>query len=105
MGIDTGAMYRATTLYFLQNNVDLENKEAVNDSLDNLNIDFRFNKELQKSETYLNSKNVENEIRTMYISEKVSIVSTIKEVREAMVSQQKKMGKEKAVVLDGRDIG
>lgn len=103
--IDTGAMYRATTLYCLRNDVNLDDESAVNKALNNLKIDFRFNEELQKSETYLNDENVEDEIRTMYVSEKVSVISAIAQVRKAMVSQQQQMGEEKAVVLDGRDIG
>ncbi len=103
--IDTGAMYRATTLYCLKNDINLEDEDAIKEALNNLKIDFRFNQELQKSETYLNDENVENEIRTMYVSENVSLVSAIAQVRKAMVLQQQEMGEEKAVVLDGRDIG
>lgn len=103
--IDTGAMYRAVTLYFLQHQVDLNNHEAVIQALDQVQIDFEFNKESQKNETILNQQNVEQEIRKMYVSEMVSPVSAIKEVRLAMVAQQQSMGKNKGVVMDGRDIG
>ena len=103
--IDTGAMYRAVTLYFLQQKVDLTSVEAVDKALREITIDFDFNKESQKNETILNEQNVENEVRKMYVSENVSAVSAIKEVRVAMVAQQQQMGKDKGVVMDGRDIG
>lgn len=102
--IDTGAMYRAVTLYFLRNEVDLTSGTAVADALDQITIDFRPNKELGKSETFLNQQNVEEEIRKMYVSEMVSPVSAIKAVRVAMVAQQQEMGKDRGVVMDGRDI-
>ncbi|MCP4521151.1 MAG: (d)CMP kinase [Cytophagales bacterium] len=103
--IDTGAMYRATTLYCLENEVNLDSEEEVAKALDAIEINFQFNAELQKSETYLNGDNVEKEIRKMYVSENVSRVSAIALVRKAMVSQQQAMGKDKSIVLDGRDIG
>ncbi|MFY0593000.1 (d)CMP kinase [Roseivirga sp.] len=103
--IDTGAMYRAVTLYFLQEQVNLTSDKEVTNALDEISIDFTFNKESQKNETILNKQNVENEIRKMYVSEKVSAVSAIKAVRVAMVAQQQEMGKDKGVVMDGRDIG
>ena len=103
--IDTGAMYRAVTLYFHNNHVPLTNEQAVKKALDNIEITFHHNPKSGQSETYLNGLNVEDEIRKMYISERVSQVSAIKAVREAMVSQQQKMGRRKAVVMDGRDIG
>ncbi len=102
--IDTGAMYRAVTLYFLRNQVDLQSEASVADALSQVSIDFRPNKELGKSETFLNKQNVEEEIRKMYVSEMVSPVSAIKEVRVAMVAQQQEMGKNKGLVMDGRDI-
>lgn len=102
--IDTGAMYRAVTLYFLRNEVDLKSETSVADALSRISIDFRPNKELGKSETFLNKQNVEEEIRKMYVSEMVSPVSAIKAVRVAMVAQQQEMGKNKGVVMDGRDI-
>lgn len=102
--IDTGAMYRAVTLYFLENHVALTNPKEVEKALANVNISFKVNSK-NTTETFLNGLNVEKEIRKMHVSENVSQVSAIKEVRVAMVEQQRKMGKEKAVVLDGRDIG
>lgn len=103
--IDTGAMYRAVTLYFLQNKVDLANLEAVNKALASIEIDFAYNPESGKNETILNQQNVEEEIRKMYVSEMVSPVAAIKAVRVAMVAQQQEMGKHRGVVMDGRDIG
>ena len=103
--IDTGAMYRAVTLYALNNAVDLASKEAVNQALGNIHIDFRYNQESQKNETFLNGQNVEEEIRSMRVAGSVSQVAAIKEVRVAMVAQQQQMGKERGVVMDGRDIG
>lgn len=103
--IDSGAMYRAVTLYFLQHNVDLENPAEVTDALNNIRIDFRTNAETGKNETFLNEQNVEQEIRKMYVSAHVSPVAAIKAVREAMVAQQQEMGREGGVVMDGRDIG
>jgi cytidylate kinase len=102
--IDTGAMYRAVTLYFLDHHVSLTNPKEVSNAIDNINISFKVNSK-NTTETFLNNLNVENEIRKMRISEHVSNVSAIKEVRVAMVDQQRKMGREKAVVMDGRDIG
>jgi CMP/dCMP kinase len=102
--IDTGAMYRAVTMYFLDHHVSLTNPKEVSKALKEISISFKVNSK-NVSEAYLNGLNVEGEIRKMRISEYVSQVSTIKDVRAAMVDQQRKMGKEKAVVLDGRDIG
>ena len=102
--IDTGAMYRAVTMYFLDHHVSLTNPKEVSKALKEISISFKVNSK-NVSEAYLNGLNVEGEIRKMRISEFVSQVSTIKDVRTAMVDQQRKMGKEKAVVLDGRDIG
>jgi cytidylate kinase len=102
--IDTGAMYRAITLYFLEHHVALTNPHEVEKALGNIKIGFRVNKE-GRSETYLNGLNVEREIREMRVSENVSQVSAIAAVRHDMVDQQRRMGKERAVVLDGRDIG
>jgi CMP/dCMP kinase len=103
--IDSGAMYRAVTLYFLRKKVDLKNPNDIENALSEIQIDFRFNDQLEKSETYLNGENVETEIRKMYVSDMVSPVSAIKLVREAMVAQQQLMGKAKGVIMDGRDIG
>lgn len=103
--IDTGAMYRAVTLYLIQNEVDLNDQDAIAAALGQIHIEFRFNKELEKSETFLNQQNVEEKIRQLYVADKVSQVAAIKSVRQAMVAQQQKMGSSKGVVMDGRDIG
>jgi cytidylate kinase len=103
--VDSGAMYRAITLYFLRNNVSLDNKEAVNVALQNISLAFEYNRESGKSDMLLNGENVEAEIREMVISEKVSEVAAIKEVRTFAVKQQKSMGEAKGLVMDGRDIG
>lgn len=102
--IDTGAMYRAVTLYFLNHHISLTNPKEVTRALSDIHIAFKVNSK-NKSETYLNGLSVEKEIRTMRVSEMVSQVSSLKDVRVAMVEQQRRMGKEKAVVMDGRDIG
>jgi cytidylate kinase len=103
--IDTGAMYRAVTLYFLQNFVSLTNPNEVENALKEIEIEFRYNPKTQKSDTYLNGINVEQEIRQMAVSDKVSEVSAISQVRKFLVAQQQKMGKKKGIVMDGRDIG
>ncbi len=103
--IDSGAMYRAVTLYFIQNHIKLTNPKEVEEALSNISIVFKVNKDSDICDTYLNGLNVENEIRQMQISERVSEVSTIAAVREAMVAQQRKLGKQRGVVMDGRDIG
>ena len=103
--IDSGAMYRAVTLYFEQNHISLTNEQEIQKALDNIDITFLVNPKSGLNETYLNGLNVEEEIRKMYISNKVSQVSSIKAVREAMVAQQRKLGRKKGVVMDGRDIG
>lgn len=102
--IDSGAMYRAVTMYFLDHHISLTNPKEINKALNQISISFKVNSK-KVTETYLNGLNVENEIRKMRISEYVSSVSAIKEVRTAMVDQQRKLGKEKGVVMDGRDIG
>jgi cytidylate kinase len=102
--IDSGAMYRAVTLYFLEHHIALTNPREVSTALDAIHINFVVNSK-GFSETFLNGVNVEKEIRKMRISEQVSAVSTIKAVREAMVAQQRKLGKDKGIVMDGRDIG
>lgn len=103
--IDSGAMYRAVALYFVQNNVNYKDLSKVKEALKNIHITFHFNPDRQASDTFLNGENVEAEIRKMYISELVSSISSIPEVRHAMVAQQQKMGVEKGIVMDGRDIG
>ena len=106
--IDTGAMYRAITLYFMRNDI-IKNKQVdfalLSDSLDKITINFQFNSELKKSETFLNNENVESIIRGFEVSDNVSIIAQIKEVREKLILLQKAIGKSKNVVMDGRDIG
>ena len=106
--VDSGAMYRAVTLYAMQNGfITLENFK-VDEFLQNLhkiNLNFKFNSQLGFAEMYLNNVNVENEIRTMEVSNLVSKVSTIPEVRHQLVKQQHQIAEGKGVVMDGRDIG
>jgi cytidylate kinase len=103
--IDSGAMYRAITLYFLRNHIDWTSTEEVNEGLTNVHIEFRFNPKSQQSEIVLNGENVEYVIRDLVIAEKVSDIAAIKEVRTFAVAQQQKMGEKKGIVMDGRDIG
>lgn len=106
--IDTGAMYRAVCLFCLQNNILVNNEiniEKLKDSLASINISFSYNFELKKAETLLNNINVENEIRSLWVSENVSKISKSKAVREKLIKIQKKIGESKGVVMDGRDIG
>lgn len=103
--IDSGAMYRAVTLYFLRNHVDWTDSNEVLAALKDIHIDFRHNEKSQQSEIYLNDENVEYVIRDLVVAEKVSDVAAIKEVRSFAVAQQQKMGARKGVVMDGRDIG
>lgn len=106
--IDTGAMYRAVTLYAINNNIfdgETINTEKLLSELDKINITFKFNESINKSETYLNGENVEEKIRGMEVSNKVSPISTLGFVREKLVALQQEMGKEKCIVMDGRDIG
>jgi CMP/dCMP kinase len=103
--VDSGAMYRAITLYFLRNHIDWTNKKEVKKALQSINLEFVFNDKRQASEMFLNGENVEYVIRDLVIAEKVSDVAAIKEVREFAVKQQQKMGAKKGIVMDGRDIG
>jgi CMP/dCMP kinase len=103
--IDTGAMYRSVSLYFHQHYVSLTNQKEILKALEDIRISFKYNELMSRNETFLNGLNVEEEIRKMYISNMVSEVSAIVEVRRAMVAQQKKMGKSRGVVMDGRDTG
>lgn len=103
--IDSGAMYRTVTLYFIENHVSLTNTKAIDKAINQIEIEFKINPKNGQQETYLNGLNVEKKIREMQISEKVSQVSAISEVRRAMVALQRKWGKNKGVVMDGRDIG
>lgn len=103
--IDSGAMYRAVTLYFLRNHIDWSNIDAVKHALKEINIEFIYNRKSETSETHLNGENVEYVIRDLVVAEKVSEVAAIKEVRDFAVKQQKALGKSKGIVMDGRDIG
>jgi cytidylate kinase len=108
--IDTGAMYRAATYYLLKNNIILSNGSNIDEShvekhLKDINVTFVYNPTLKASETHLNGQNVERDIRDMFVSNFVSQVSLLKSVRHKMVNLQKKMGKDKGVVMEGRDIG
>jgi CMP/dCMP kinase len=102
--IDSGAMYRAVTLYFLDHHVAITNPKEVEKALSSIKISFRTSAK-GISETFLNNLSVESAIREMRVAEQVSEVSTLAVVRKAMVEQQRKMGKEKGIVMDGRDIG
>lgn len=106
--VDTGAMYRAVTLYAIQQNFigkDFFNEEALVADLDNISLSFTYNKDLGYSEMFLNGQNVEKEIRSIEVSKLVSPISTVSEVRKKLVSKQQLMGKDKGIVMDGRDIG
>lgn len=106
--IDSGAMYRAVTLYALRHHLVADGqvmKQELISSLPDIKIEFRYNSLLQKSDTYLNGENVEEEIRHLPVSQNVSPVAAIAEVRAAMVHLQKAMGQNKGMVMDGRDIG
>jgi len=103
--IDSGAMYRAITLYFLRNHVDWTHPEAVQDALRHIVLEFVSNHKSGQTETWLNGENVEYVIRDLVIAEKVSEVAAIKAVREFAVAKQQEMGENKGIVMDGRDIG
>jgi len=103
--IDSGAMYRAITLYFLRNHIDWTDAAEVRRALKNINLHFEFNEKSQQSEMMLNDENVEYVIRDLVIAEKVSDVAAISAVRKFAVAQQQIMGKKKGIVMDGRDIG
>ncbi|MBL7750433.1 MAG: (d)CMP kinase [Chitinophagaceae bacterium] len=103
--VDSGAMYRAITLYFLRNHVDWTDNAEVRKALEEISLAFHFNENSQTSEIFLNEENVEYVIRDLVVAEKVSEVAAIREVREFAVAQQQQMGKKKGIVMDGRDIG
>lgn len=106
--IDTGAMYRAVTLYCLRKGYiqgDKIQEEALKADLDKMDISFRYNAETGRPDTYLNGEKVEKEIRSMEVADKVSLVAALGFVRRAMVAKQQEMGKAKGIVMDGRDIG
>ena len=106
--VDSGAMYRAVTLFALRNKLisnGVVNSSELIKRLPEIHISFKFNPKEQKSDTFLNGENIENEIRELEVSNNVSPVATIKEVRAALVEIQKGLGKERGIVMDGRDIG
>ena len=107
--VDTGAMYRAVTLYAMRNglfNADGSVKTAdLERQMNKINITFKLNKTAERPNTYLNNELVENDIRTLEVSNHVSQIAAVPFIREAMVAQQQRMGKDKGVVMDGRDIG
>lgn len=106
--IDSGAMYRAVTLYCMQNNFFGKNgldEPLLQKTIDNIIIEFKLNRETGIPDTYLNGKCVEKEIRKMEVSQHVSTVSAVSFIRHAMVAQQQAMGRQKGIVMDGRDIG
>ena len=103
--VDSGAMYRAITLYFLRNHVDWTDRSEVKKALNEISLEFVYNEKSQQSEMHLNEENVEYVIRDLVVAEKVSDVAAIKEVRKFAVEQQQVMGKKKGIIMDGRDIG
>tara|TARA_B100000780_G_scaffold36968_1_gene23026 strand:- start:187 stop:879 length:693 start_codon:yes stop_codon:yes gene_type:complete len=106
--VDTGAMYRAVTLFCMENNI-ISNKEIklnlLIDEIDNIKINFIFNADTKRSETILNGKNVEQIIRGFKVSDNVSVVSQISQVRDKLITLQQEIGKQGNTVMDGRDIG
>ena len=103
--VDTGAMYRAIALYFLRNNIPFNDTASIEAALHAIELRFKYNNVSQKSDMYLNGENVEQEIREMQVSQKVSEVASIAAVRDFAVAQQQAMGVDKGIVMDGRDIG
>ena len=107
--VDTGAMYRSVTLFALRHNLfnadGTIREEELKEQMKDINISFQLNKTTGRPDTYLNGENVENAIRTMEVSSHVSPIATLSFVREALVAQQQRMGAEKGIVMDGRDIG
>ena len=103
--VDSGAMYRAITLYFLRNHIDWTDKQEVKNALKEISLEFVFNEISQQSEMHLNGENVEYVIRDLVVAEKVSDVAAIKAVRKFAVEQQQETGKKKGIIMDGRDIG
>ena len=103
--VDSGAMYRAITLYFLRNHIDWTSEKEVKNALRDITLGFHYNSKSETTEIFLNGENVEYLIRDLIIADKVSDVAAIKEVRAFAVAQQQAMGKAKGIVMDGRDIG
>ena len=105
MHIDSGAMYRAITLYLLRNDIHLDIEADISKAIENINLSFVKNDFTGTSDMYLNDENVESMIREMLVSERVSDVATHKSVRDFAVAQQRKIGINKGIIMDGRDIG
>jgi len=103
--IDSGAMYRAITVYFLRNHIDWTDTKEVEEALKNIHLHFEYNPKSEQSEIFLNDENIEYVIRDLVVAEKVSDVAAIGAVRTCAVAQQQKMGQKKGLVMDGRDIG
>lgn len=103
--IDSGAMYRAITLFFLRNHINWEKEKEVTAALKDIHLEFHSNAATGESEMYLNGENVEYVIRDLIVAEKVSEVAALKQVRSFAVHQQQQMGAKKGIVMDGRDIG
>lgn len=106
--LDSGAMYRAVTLYCLRNNLindDHLNEKALINNLDKIRISFRHNPATLGNDTFLNGENIEDEIRELPVSRNVSNIAAVKEVRQFLVTSQREIGKGKGIVMDGRDIG
>ena len=103
--IDSGAMYRAITVYFLRNHVDWTDTKEVEEALKHIRLHFEYNPKSEQSEIFLGDENIEYMIRDLVVAEKVSDVAAIAAVRTCAVAQQQKMGEKKGIVMDGRDIG
>jgi CMP/dCMP kinase len=103
--VDSGAMYRAITLHFLRNHIDWTDTGQVKNALQDISLEFVYNPKSLQSEIYLNGENVEYVIRDLVVAEKVSEVAALKEVRTFAVAQQQRMGMNRGIVMDGRDIG
>lgn len=103
--IDSGAMYRAITFYFIRNQVDISLEEGVNHALKNIQLSFLNNPGTGHSDIYLNGENVESQIRSLQVAEKVSLIAANPEVRRFAVAEQRRLGSHKGIVMDGRDIG
>ncbi len=103
--IDSGSMYRAITLYFLRNQVDLTSQQSIENALSLISLEFNYNPETKNNDIFLNGENVTQLIRQLDVAEKVSAVAALEKVRTFAVSQQQKIGIEKGIVMDGRDIG
>ena len=103
--IDSGAMYRAITLYFIRNNVTVSSEDDVQNALKNIQLSFLNNPGTGQSEIYLNGENVETFIRNLEVAEKVSVVAANPAVRSFAVEEQRRLGRDKGIVMDGRDIG